>query len=361
MENCWFSFSHNNPKGRYMFDRTSDTNNSELYKIRERLDMPEFVKCASLDTKPITELPSASFADPATRTFPINTKAETWLSAAYFAKQASEGSADVRQRLADAVEFWGIENSPLTKESTCFVEKQAAKTETIHFRTDTFEGESVTVSEPDHLLKLASLVTKHPERFPWQMRKQAARQILGVAERMGLEFSEDTEVTLEKTAGYGIGSAKAALQAIAHRRANVAKSFPGFVERLDELSGFVKQASTSKGILAPEFTDKVAGVLDAVDRMSHLSARYNDVFTAPERHLFVHTVNQHNMVKEAALTLPGGQVISAGSLTPDLGVFLSSALGNNYKTAGLSLKEACSQLSREDSRRVYDYVTKCSA
>jgi len=66
-------------------DFISDNNPTSIYYADISVGMPEYVKDADVITaEDVAGLAAVSFADKATRTLPIHTKAATWMSAAYY-------------------------------------------------------------------------------------------------------------------------------------------------------------------------------------------------------------------------------------------------------------------------------------
>lgn len=93
-------------------DPISDRGSTQLYRIAQIIQLPEFVKTASV-TDGVESLPAESFADPGNRRFPIHTKAATWMSYAYHVTQ--DQSLDgvrkkaILENLDKAAAAWGIE------------------------------------------------------------------------------------------------------------------------------------------------------------------------------------------------------------------------------------------------------------
>lgn len=81
-----------------MLDQIQDANESGLYQLHNVVEFPEFVKEASkLTAEEASELPPAAFAMPTHRMYPVHTRADTWLSSAYFQKFGSDMPAYQRQ------------------------------------------------------------------------------------------------------------------------------------------------------------------------------------------------------------------------------------------------------------------------
>ena len=92
-------------------DIVHDSNLAELMTIRNVYEIPEYVKSSGMPEKTASaSVPAESFAWEERRLFPTTAKADTWLSAVYFEKHASEigpfDRARIMNRLTEAVDFW---------------------------------------------------------------------------------------------------------------------------------------------------------------------------------------------------------------------------------------------------------------
>lgn len=288
-----------------MKDYARDKNKVEFFKLHRMNDLPGFVKEACLmEESALGKLQSSQFAEPLLRMFPINTRAETWVSAAYMQKQAAEG-ATIRKEAFDLVkeacELFDVSFDSIRVAS---LEKAASNYVTIQYKDDTSVYAAVPAQEGEHLDKIASdilCVGNHTH----DIRGNVARQVLGAAATMNHFFDESTQVALEKTACYGVGSLPVVQEAISQRRLAIAKIMPHHVESMHVLS---KYASDSCGsdtdIVAGEVLDKIARVLDAVDRENNLHLKYGDNFRTPALQLCSVSVSQvdgynNNLVKLA--------------------------------------------------------------
>lgn len=74
-------------------DITSDKQYKVLSRLRARVEFPEFSKEASVNEQDLGDLPSHCFAWPEKRAFPIDSKANAYMSHAYFLATAKSGSA----------------------------------------------------------------------------------------------------------------------------------------------------------------------------------------------------------------------------------------------------------------------------
>ena len=102
-------------------DILTDNSRATLFKIAESFEMPDYVLQSQTeefaeDAKEAADksLPDTLFADSVHRAYPVDSKANTWLSAAYFAKTAADdpwgetARAYTRDNLIRAAEMYGI-------------------------------------------------------------------------------------------------------------------------------------------------------------------------------------------------------------------------------------------------------------
>jgi hypothetical protein len=243
--------------------------------------------------------------DPDPRMFPISSKAETWTSAAYIQKHASDGAdirTDVIYRIKEACELWDIDFDSIEGAESPLMNKVASEFFDIQYRDDDTVHASVPIGSKEHLDKVASDILAGNHTYA--IRRNVARQLLGAATVFHHSFDRDTQINIEKTAGYGIGSLKEVSQAIAQRRCAIDKEYPQHSEDLRLVEKFANDSSDESGLIPGEPLDKIASVLDAVDRQAGLNIKYNDTFQLPERQLYAVCSSQvdsfqANMVKLA--------------------------------------------------------------
>ena len=85
-------------------DPADDKNRTELVKVASQFSLPDFVKAADIDsTMEPGNIAVTAYADPVRKKFACHTAASTWLSAAYFHKNAAEYQKD-RQKICDRLE-----------------------------------------------------------------------------------------------------------------------------------------------------------------------------------------------------------------------------------------------------------------
>ena len=182
-------------------DHIADKNLTVLHDIRASHKLPEFVKDAQIDKETISGLPSGSFADPVGRTFPCHTRADTFLSYAYFLKHASQvpnnSRAQILERLKKFAHDWSIHTqcTKLQREH----EKQASS-DISSLSDDKFAIVEEYNSEKYRALPLldekcvkeaAAHLRQYADRYPISWRKKAARKIASAARNLNLTLDGD--------------------------------------------------------------------------------------------------------------------------------------------------------------------------
>jgi len=345
-----------------MIDHVTDTNHANLYNITRDMEMPDFVKEASLiDKDRASLLGSNLFADENRRLFPTQSKADTWVSAAFYEKYAKaqyeeKEAARVKSRLDDMCAFWGVEypQAPVYKEASSDVR--------ISYRYDGVEQNSVTVSTKEQFEKLASFVSQGEGavNLPWEMRRDAARQMIDKNASFANVVAGGLLTDLHKTAGYGVGSIQTVSLAIKKRQVFMQKEFGK--EASDNLNVLLELADTTEvsGIVPPESLDKIASALDAVDKVLEITYKYGSTLTPPEDDLFTFTVLDADMLGKEAVQLSSGQTVS-NALLNDYAVraFIGEFVGGTPEK-GMA-KEAAAKLTPRQSATVYNMIQQRQA
>jgi hypothetical protein len=340
-------------------DQTQDLNRSGLAHISRMTDLPDFVKeaCPASEEDTLT-LPKEAFADEVGRMFPIHNAADTWLSYAYFNKMATleEGNLDkqanerIKEKLDTACDFWGIDAPLLTQ-----TEKVASEGLRIEYKIGDTVHDSTSIHSQDELMKVAEDIINNTSRYPWEMRRDVGRQVLAAAPAMNVSFSGSMEDLLNKAAGYGVGDVSAVHHAITQRQVATRRYRPELQPGLEELAKTASE-SAQHGVLSPEMTDKIAAVLDSVDRIANLHVYYNDKFTAPEKQLFTTTMSQIDAFQKVSHKLPDGRFVLKDALLDDRVLEYAECM-TGQKFASL---EDYDRLTRRESWSVYDYIQSLS-
>lgn len=336
-----------------MRDQLDDKNNAELMQLNHDLVIPNFVKEASVLTHHDEESNApGNFADIHNKKFPICSKADTWLSAAYFQKNASQ-DAHVGARLREACALWDVDWDSCSPKQ---YKEASAPTPTGVIKYE--DGETCHQSLPYYsgadLAKVASDILDNSEKYTYAIRRSVARQLL--SKEASFTPSQTVVSQLQKCAGYGVGTLKALTFAVAKRSAALPKN--NYDDVRDALSGFVKTASESalNGYVGPEVLEKAAGLLDTVDVLHNLRKKAS--IDAPEQEIFGISLAEADRYNAGMIKLANGRILNGGKLGyRDMADFLSAAFGKEA-TSKEDVRESMENLTGPQSDLLCRYVEK---
>lgn len=284
-------------------DVLHDSSHRTWYQLGTQFEklVPAYVLETEMPTKEAAaELPQRQFADDVRGLFPIDTPASTWLSAAYFAKNAnacgykSAYAQYVERRITQAAETYGIDNDvtaimaairqpPTVKQASDSDYGWVTPTER---RYPMFDSEGVT--------KAAAYFAENRQRYPAEMRKTIASAILQKA----AEYGADVPAVVRREAGHGMPR-RDTLMAELLARAQMAKDA--------EVSQAV--ASVNEMIMVAGMDelstvlDKVAEVVDALDRAEGLDTQYGKRIMAPADFIYDLDVKEAEALVEDCVEL----------------------------------------------------------
>jgi len=130
---------------------------------------------------------------------------------------------------------------------------------------------------------------------------------LGLAQQTNFALTTPTKIKLEKAAGYGVGALPAVLEATGQRRQCVKYTYPRHLESIETLEKFASEHVDAHGFIPPPVLDKIAAALDAVDRQTNMTIRYDKKFTSPEQQLFNVSISQIDGYKNNLVKLANGR------------------------------------------------------
>ena len=336
-----------------MKDHVQDTSGKILYQVNSEVPLPQLVKEASvISSSAVPGMSNQMFADTANKSFPICSYADTWLSAAYFQKQAGQDNA-VEGRLRDACELWSIDYSAtkaMPKEASCPVAGKIDCTDDAGAVVYTAAIHSV-----DDLQKLASDVIKQPLKYTYAMRNSLAKGILKYAKDG--QLSNRNICSLQKSAGYGVGSVQGVSRAIDLRYAALPKN--NFDEIRSKLLSFKEAAAKEsvQGVIPAAFCEKLASALSVLD--SNIDTeRLGSKYASPESDIFGLSIHAYNMYNDSLVKLANGGVLVTSNLDyRDMGDFLSVAFGKEAKTEE-EIENTLKGLASTEADMVMHYTQK---
>lgn len=306
-------------------DHVSDTNLTMFHKIARQHTLPEFIKSATINHDEINQLPGSSFADPSHRVFPCHTRENSFLSYAYFLKNASHLSSDRRARtwtnLRKFANHWGItiECNLLQKEH----EKLAAEDIT-QLPDETFaivedwngdKYRALPLLNSSCVKAAAEHLVAYKNRYPLEWRKRAATRIAEKA----VDFQVEIELPyIHKAAGLYASSSTDIARGMIARAQLVNRERKGDIEQVS----FMKAARIIITKSGAAIANKAAKIIDKFDEHYNLKRLYARGLASPEELCWgAVTIKKARELKNEFITLSNGStytkkaLVSAG-LTP---------------------------------------------
>ena len=235
-------------------------------------------------------LPARSFADDIKRLFPLDTPADTWLSAAYFAKNASTVYSApalrdyVNAEILKAAEVFGI-----TKDVTA-IQKAITNGPTVKQASDasygwvkrTADGTVVERQYPmfdQEGVKLACAhFVENRHMYPLEMRRPLAKNILKAAAVHEYEFVPDA---VRREAGIGMPRRDTLMAELLDRARNVKDAEVSIaLANINELVAVLPMSE-----LGPEL-EKIAEIVEEVDKSTGMDRQYGRKVLAPSDFIF---------------------------------------------------------------------------
>ncbi len=191
-------------------DHTTDSTHKELYAFLNGTELPAFVKDAELSERSeLAELSKEAFADDISRSFPIHTPADTYLSNVYFLNKRAklekrygvDYTAAVQSQIRKAGEIHGIK-ADLEAYDTSAMQKAAKDYSQDYIYETEFVDRAVSlfpVKTASDFQKAAEYFAVNTERYPFDWRRGIA---LGFINKAALYESDELPTIIAKYAGW---------------------------------------------------------------------------------------------------------------------------------------------------------------
>jgi len=330
-------------------DQAHDLSGRQVYLATTAYNAPDYVKQASAaDLYGSGELDTAAYADPGRRLFPHHTPAATWMSSAYLETFRQEHPADsgiqmIGARLSKAAEAHGIaEDVGQLREKVA-----AAHADPLSLLSDRdFAFVAEVEGRRERRLPLRNALevkaasewfSRHRGTFPWDLRQDMARRILEKQAATGAAVGGEQREILERTAGFGMCSKAAAVQAITRRVPHI--SDRETAAEFTKLAELVSTRRIEQTVGNAEFREKLAATLDKLDRTYGLATRYGEDLTMPEDTLCSLTEKAASAVLQQQVATTTGAVFDleklAGLPLATIRDYLGDDLANAITEDGL--------------------------
>ena len=267
----------------------------ELAEKHEAL-IPSFVLSYTFDKEGASQMEDGLFADPARRLYPIDSPAATWLSAAYFMKQASKlpykkdekayvwariekaaeihGVKDDMQKIASAIQAEGGTEKQAESDDDNYgwVMRDAATNTVVARKYPMFDGRGVKMA--------SSYFDENRSNYPLAVRRDIARNIMKRADAHGVGIDE-LHPSVLREAGYGIPRKDVLMEEILER-AYLTKDAECAIllANINEMVASMPEEDVGANL------DKIAEVIEAYDRTSDLTQYYGTRILMPADFLF---------------------------------------------------------------------------
>jgi len=321
----------------------ADPSYRKFMEIVRTTEIPAFVKEASMEDD-YDSMSGQLYADPAHRRYPLNNKANTWLSREYFMTDRKDYeprmAALIEGRISKAAEYWQV--GPAKKLTA--QDPDECSVWAVHQGKPVYE---VKITCGKHYKEAAEHLYNNRHAMTYDMRRSMARGLHNVPAALRSDIPADIADYLEKAAGFGMATPSIVQKTILARVVHVYRTAP-------ELSqGLVKTAEAYKDMeVTPENLHKLAGVLDIIDRAVDLHRYYGHGHSTPEESLFQITQKMAKAVTDEGVRLANGRIVSRTALLNrrlDVDDFFRSYAGEvPYKTPE-EMTDIVSSLPRGDA------------
>ena len=288
---------------------------------------PAYIKSASFPEVAPPVSRHSFYADSVARELPCNNREETWASARYFAKHASDYGtmqADVEYNLQKAAQMFGIAED-VAKILTHSAEVKTASDADYGWVRDgerkypMFDAEGVKLA--------AEYFEDNKFKYPFTMRNEIAKNIL----RKAAEFHVTVPDGVRKTAGHGIA-----------RPDNVVNELLIRAELCHDVDTGIALAKMAEHIAVGGVetldgsTEKIAELVEDTDIIENWRGRYGKDLMAPEDFLFDMDIKQAEALLNDTIAI-GGDALSLAKLAELPDELFDGVLGEGFAE---SVKEA---------------------
>jgi len=297
-------------------DSITDNSLRTLWGIVKTAGTPDYFVSGSLvDEKDASALPDTAFADTVHRRFPLTDKANTWASAGYFAKTASEYGYSkpqhdmVLSRIKRAAQVYGI-GKDVDEMMGKIAEAMAPAQEKQAENPDCY-------CDPDHNgypvfdkqgAELANdFFAKNAYRYGHERRMAIAQNIMKKSAEYGVKVAEQVRVS----AGEGYPNRETLAEHMLFRANELMRR--GVYKMAEEFCKFAQEICISSD--EDLFRNK-KGLFDAIagmDEITGIDDCYDRKFAAPEELIFDITPDSMKEVMDDAVPM-GGDTFSAKAL-----------------------------------------------
>ena len=300
-------------------DSTTDNSLRTLWGIVKTAGdgTPDYLTEGTLvDEKDAAALPDTSFADRVRRRFPITDRANTWASAGYFAKTASDCGYTKQQRdyvlanIKRAADVYGIGKdvdelmSKIASGGESGNEKQAAD-DLSKYCDPEHRGYPVFDKTGAELAN--DFFSRNAYKYGHDRRREIARNIMKKSAEFGVKVAEQVRLS----AGDGFPNREVLAEHLLFRANELMRR--GTYKMAEELCKFAKEICICSDEDLDRNRDGLFDAIGGMDEVTGLDSLYDKKFSAPEELLFDIPLGEMRDVVEDAVPM-GDDTFSAKAL-----------------------------------------------
>ena len=298
-------------------DSTTDNSFRTLWGIIKTAGTPDYlVEGTLVDEKDASALPDTSFADRVHRRFPLTDKANTWASAGYFAKTASDcgySKAEydfVLSRIKRAADVYGIgkevdEMMSKIASASNPVEKQAAPSDDAYCDP---EHKGYPVFDKTGAELANDFFSRNAYKYGHERRMTIAKNIM----KKSAEFSVKVAEQVRLSAGAGFPNRETLAENLLFRANELMRR--GTYKMAEELCKFASEICTCSDEDLDRNREGLFHAIAGMDEITGLDNLYDRKFSAPEEVVFDITPEAMKEVVDDAVPM-GGETMSAKALS----------------------------------------------
>lgn len=300
-------------------DSITDNSFRTLWGLMKVAGTPDYLRDGTVvDEKDAEALPSTVFADRAHRRFPLTDKANTWVSAGYFAKTAAEHGYSPEERemvlgnIKRAADIYGI-----GKDVEEMMKKVAGQDEHTQDLVKQAAEDKANYCDPDHMgypvfdksgaAMANDFFTKHAYKYGHERRMKIAKNIMRKCAEYGVKVAEQVRLS----AGAGFPNREVLAENLFFRANELMNR--GVYKMAEELCKFAKEIC----ICSDEDLDKnregIFNAIGGIDEVTGMDDGYGTRFLAPEEMVFDVTPESMKEIIDDAIPM-GNDTFSAKAL-----------------------------------------------
>lgn len=296
-------------------DSTTDNSLRTLWSIIKTAGTPDYISDGALvDEKDASALPDTSFADRVRRRFPVTDRANTWASAGYFAKTASDCGYSAAQkelvlsRIKRAADVYGIrkdvdEMMDKIAAESAQAEKQASDDSC--YCDPANRGYPVFDKAGAEMAN--DFFSRNAYKYGHERRKEIAKNIMKKCAEYGVKAAEQVRVS----AGAGFPNRDTLTEHLFFRANELMRR--GTYKMASELCKFAKEICVCSDDDLFKNRDGLFDAISGMDEITGIDDCYDRKFCAPEE--LVYDIDPAHMKEVIEDAVPmGDDALSASGL-----------------------------------------------